>query len=306
MNTLDVAVLGVGHLGQHHARIFYSLPQTNLKYVVDADESRGRKIAKKYKAQFFQDYHDMPVDVDAVSIVLPTVLHHEAASFFLNKGKNIFVEKPITKTIDEAVSLVEISREKNLIVQVGHIERFNPILLAVRDKIRNPRFIEIHRLAPYKARSTDIGVVLDLMIHDIDIILTIVNRPVREIRAIGVSVLGEHEDIANARLEFEGGCVANISVSRISMKEMRKIRIFQEKMYLSLDYKDRKGSIYEIEGKKIISQKIPIQKEEPLLLELSDFAECCLSSGKPSVSAEHGKRALSVAVEIVKQINQKA
>ncbi|MBN1522107.1 MAG: Gfo/Idh/MocA family oxidoreductase [Candidatus Aureabacteria bacterium] len=301
---LDVAVIGVGHLGQHHARIFHLLEKARLRCVVDVDESQGRKIAKKYRCDYYQNYRDVPEDVDCVSIAVPTVLHFEVASCFIGRGKHIFLEKPITRTVEEAVSLVDLSKNKNIVFQVGHIERYNPVLLAVKDIIKDPRFIEVHRLAPFKARSVDIGVVLDLMIHDIDIILTILNNPIKDIKAIGVPVLGENEDIANARLEFEGGCVANISVSRISMKEMRKIRIFQEKTYISLDYKDRKGMIYEMQGKKIVPRKIPIQKEEPLKLELDDFCESCLLSRDPVVSAEHGKRALSVAVEIVKQISQ--
>ena len=303
MKNLNVAVIGVGHLGQHHARIFSTSPQSSLKYVVDTDEKQGKKIAKKYGAQYFSDYKLLPLDIDAVSIAVPTVAHFDIASHFIKQDKHIFVEKPITKTIEEAVSLISLSKDKNIVFQVGHIERFNPALLAVRDKIEHPRFIEIHRLAPYKARSIDIGVVLDLMIHDIDIILTIVNRPVKEIKAVGVPVLSENEDIANARLEFEGGCVANVSVSRISMKEMRKIRIFQEKTYISLDYKESKGVMYEMKGKKIVSHKVPVQKDEPLKLELMDFTDCCISSKKPKVSAEHGHLALCVAAEIVKQIH---
>ncbi len=300
--NLNVAVIGVGHLGKHHARIFNELENANLVCVVDTDEERAKEIASLYGCNYYKNYKDIPEDINCVSIAVPTVKHYEIACHFIEKGVNIFVEKPISETVEQAIDIVSRLEKKNLVFQVGHIERYNPVFLSVKHKINDPRFIEVYRLAPYKARSIDIGVVLDLMIHDIDIILTIVESKIKEVKAVGVPVISDNEDIANARLEFESGCVANISVSRISMKELRKIRIFQKKMYLSLDYKERKGMVYELKDKNIVPYEVPVNNEEPLKLELKDFCDCCVASKKPVVSAEHGKNALLVAAEIVKQM----
>ncbi|EKD28680.1 MAG: 1-carboxy-3-chloro-3,4-dihydroxycyclohexa-1, 5-diene dehydrogenase [uncultured bacterium] len=299
---IKVAVIGVGHLGKHHARIYSQLSSTELVCVVDVDEKNGKKIAKEFNVPFVNDYKSIIDKVDAVSVVVPTVLHYEITKFFIQHGIHVLVEKPVTNLEEQAADLEKIVANNNVILQVGHIERFNPAWLAVQEKIINPRFIEIHRLAPFKNRSMDVGVVLDLMIHDIDIVLTIVNKKITDIRSSGVAVLGKHEDIVNCRLEFEGGCVANINASRISSKELRKIRIFQPHCYMTLDYKNQSGEYYELKGGKIKQKTIKTSKDEPLKIELTDFIRCVNESATPKVSISHGKLALSAALKILKQI----
>lgn len=301
---IKAAVIGVGHLGKHHARIYSELPETELVSVVDVDEKNGRKIARKLKVPFEKDYRNLAGRVDAVSVVVPTVSHFEISSFFLKQGIHVLVEKPVTETVEQATRLEKMVADSNLVLQVGHIERFNPAWLAVHEKIVDPRFIEIHRLAPFKNRSTDVGVVLDLMIHDIDIVLTIVNRRIRDIKSTGVAVLGPNEDIVNSRIEFEGGCVANINASRISRKEMRKIRVFQPHCYMTLDYKNQSGEYYELNNGKIRGKRIRTSKDEPLKIELSDFIRCVRDSSAPKVSIRHGKTALSAALKILAQIKK--
>lgn len=304
MKVLRTGVIGVGHLGKHHARIYHQLEGVTLAGVADVDEKAGRKIAGKYGCPFFTDYKELLNHCDAVSLVTPTPFHYELAKVVLNAGKHLLIEKPITETADQAKELVETAERNNLILQVGHIERFNPAIRALEPHLNNPRFIEVHRLAPYQPRGTDVGVVLDLMIHDIDIVMHLVPSPIREIQAVGVDVLTPHEDIANVRLAFENGCVANVSTSRISFKEMRKIRLFQPDCYISLDYKKQDGIIYRRENGKILHKPIPLEKEEPLLLELKSFIECVQDSKDPLVTGEHGKRALDVGMEIVRQIQE--
>jgi len=299
---IKVAVIGVGHLGQHHARIYSELPDSELVCVVDNNQKQGEKIASKLNVPFFSNYKEIKDNVDAVSIVVPTTYHFEIAKYFLSHGIHTLIEKPVTQTVEHAEQLEQLVSKNNLILQVGHIERFNPAWLAVSEYVSNPKFIEIHRLAPYKGRSVDVGVVLDLMIHDIDIVLTILNKKIIDIRSSGLSVLGGNEDIVNARIEFEGGCVANINASRISSKEMRKFRIFQPNSYISIDYKKQSARIYTIDNGKIKTKKIKTFKDEPLKLELKDFIKCVDESGEPKVSITHGKQAIKAALDIVKQI----
>lgn len=297
-----MSVVGVGHLGQHHARVYTELPDAELVAVVDTNPEQGMKIANKYGVPFEKDYRCLQGRVDAVSIVVPTVSHFEISKFFLEHGIHVLVEKPVTETVEQAVSLEKMVSNTPLVLQVGHIERFNPVWLAVHKKITHPRFLEIHRLAPFKGRSTDVGVVLDIMIHDIDIVLTIVEKPIVEIRSNGVSVLGRHEDIVNSRIEFEGGCVANLTASRISQKEMRKIRIFQPHCYLTLDYHHHTGEYYEMKNGKIEGSQIEISLSEPLKVEIDDFIHCVKECKQPKVSIRHGKQALSAALKILEQI----
>jgi len=304
MKELKVGVIGVGHLGKHHARIYHKLNDVELIGVADVDEKVGKKVANKFGCLFFSDFKELLELCDSVSLVTPTPTHYELACEILNAGKHLLIEKPITETIDQAKELVETAEKNNLLLQVGHIERFNPAIRALESHLDNPRFIEVHRLAPYQPRGTDVGVVLDLMIHDIDIVLHLVSSPIKQIQAVGVDVLTPHEDIANVRLAFENGCVANVSTSRISFKEMRKIRLFQPDCYISLDYKKQDGIIYRRENGKIRHEPIPLEKEEPLLLELKSFVECVLESKDPLVTGEHGKRALGVGMEIVRQIQE--
>ena len=236
MNRIKVGVVGVGYLGQHHARIYSKLPEVELVGVVDIDEGKSNAIAAQAGCQAYQDFHALLDKVQAVSIAVPTLVHHEVALSFLRAGVDVLLEKPMTVTLDEADDLMREAEKRGNLLQIGHLERFNSVVRALDGRIDKPRFIESHRLGPFVERGTDVHVVLDLMIHDIDIILSLVNSPVELIRAVGVSVISPQIDIANARIEFSSGCVANVTASRVSREKMRKIRIFQPDAYFSLDY----------------------------------------------------------------------
>jgi predicted dehydrogenase len=242
--------------------------------------------------------------VDAATIATPTNTHYELAGLFLNLGKHVLVEKPITDNTLQAKSLIDLASSKNLVLQVGHIERFNPALNALEEKLTRPRFIEAHRLSTYPGRSTDIGVVLDLMIHDIDVVLHLVRSPIIHIDSVGTAVLSKGEDIANARIRFENGCVANLTTSRISFEKMRKIRVFQDDAYLSLDYFDQSGVIYRKIDTQIVKENIKVEKDEPLKLELSAFVDCVRSRQSPRVDGRQGAVALDIAMRITEQIAQ--
>ncbi len=305
MNKIKVIVIGVGHLGKHHARLYHDMPNVELAGIVDIDAKSAQKIAEQYQVPFFTDLEQITTSFDAASIVVPTSEHYRIAKNLLLKGIHILVEKPFTKTLEEAQELTQLAQQKNLIVSVGHVERFNPAFRQIEQQLNHPRFIEVHRLGPFPKRGTDVGVVLDLMIHDIDIILNIVKSPICDIRAVGIPVLTPYEDIANARLEFENGCVANVTASRVSIKAMRKIRIFQEDIYISLDYHKQKGRIVQLTGSTIKTKRIPINPEEPLKIELNHFIECIEKEKTPHVSAIHGLNALNIALKIMGQIKLK-
>ncbi|MEM9444793.1 MAG: Gfo/Idh/MocA family oxidoreductase [Verrucomicrobiota bacterium] len=299
---IRVGVIGVGHMGKNHARIFSELDRAELVGVHDIDTRLGEKIASKYGTSFWPDLDKLAKEVEAFSIVTPTTFHYEIGISLLNKGKHLLIEKPITTTTEQATELVELANSNGLVLQVGHVERYNPVLDALEERLAHPRFIEAHRLSSYPDRSTDIGVVMDLMIHDLEVILHLVNSSVASIDAVGIPVLSSSEDIANARIKFENGCVANITTSRISPEKMRKIRIFQDDAYISLDYYAQKGEIYRKSENKILRDSIPILKEEPLLRQLDDFLLCILAKGKPKVSGDHATRALETAAKICDQI----
>src|SRR5881398_691504 len=237
--------VGVGHIGGNHARIYAELPQAEFIAIFDIDPVRAAEIAAKYKAKAARSLEEFAGMVDAASVATPTNAHFPIARDLLMRGKHLLIEKPITENTADARELAQLAAEKRLVLQVGHVERFNPVLSALEERLTHPRFIEAHRLSPYPERSTDIGVVLDLMIHDLEIILHLVRSPVQTIDAVGVAVLSRGEDIANARIRFENGCVANITSSRISPEQMRKIRVFQENVYLSLDYQNQTGEMYQ-------------------------------------------------------------
>ncbi len=304
MEKIKIGVIGVGSLGIHHARIYSQMANVELVGVCDIDSRKGGKIARKYHTTYFADYKDLFGKVDGVSIVTPTVTHREVAEAFLKEGIHVLVEKPITKTLPDADELLKAASAKNLILQVGHIERFNSGIIAIRSIANNPRFIECHRLSPFKKRSLDVGVVLDLMIHDIDIILDFVNSKVSRIDSLGVKILTPYEDLANVRLEFENGAVCNITASRVANKTMRKIRFFQEDAYISLDYEKQEALIYRKSGTHITRKRLSIKKKEPLLLELSDFVNCIKEGSPPLVSGREAREALRVALEITRQINK--
>ena len=302
MKKLRVGVVGVGHIGSSHARLYANMPTAELGAIYDVDAGRANSIAKKLGVTVAHSLDQFAQLVDAASICTPTKSHHEIAFPLLQRNKHLLVEKPITENPQHATELAELAATKGLILQVGHVERFNPVLSALEARLTHPRFIEAHRLSPYPNRSTDIGVILDLMIHDLEIILHLVRSPVENIDAVGIPVLSKGEDIANARIRFENGCVANVTSSRISPERMRKIRVFQEDAYLSLDYEKQSGEIYRRESGKITRDKVPIEREEPLKQQLMAFVECAATGRQPRVSGFQATAALELAVEITKKI----
>ncbi|MDP2905828.1 MAG: Gfo/Idh/MocA family oxidoreductase [Candidatus Omnitrophota bacterium] len=302
MNKLKVAVVGVGRLGSIHARIYKENPNCQLVAVCDADPTRLQEVASNFGVSGYSDYTQILGKVDALSVAAPTNLHHKIALFFLKHGIPVLVEKPFTSNLKEADELIKVAAAGNTVLQVGHIERFNSAFSATLKIIKEPKFIECHRLSPFPNRSLDVGAVLDIMIHDIDIILGLVRAKIKKIESVGVSVLTQYEDIANARITFVDGCVANLTASRVSDEVMRKIRIFQENTYISLDYKDAKACVYTKEGLTIKKTDLPIEKVEPLKKELESFLECAATGAQPLVSGETARDALAVAIEIRDQI----
>ncbi|MDD5044146.1 MAG: Gfo/Idh/MocA family oxidoreductase [Candidatus Omnitrophica bacterium] len=302
MDKVRIAVIGTGHLGSIHARIYKNLHQCELVGVSDIDAARLKDVARAFHAQPYPDYHGLFGKVDAVSIAVPTKLHYPVAKEFLEQGIHTLVEKPFTTELKDADALIDIAESKDLILQVGHVERFNSAFNATLKIIKEPKFIECHRLSPFPNRSLDVGVVLDLMIHDIDIILGLLNAKIKSIEAVGINVLTPFEDIANARLTFENGCVANLTSSRVSDDILRKIRIFQENTYISLDYKEAKARVYRKNGLEISKENLPIEKEEPLKKELESFIACVSGHQTPIVSGKVARDALAVALEIQNQI----
>jgi predicted dehydrogenase len=333
-SKVRVAVLGVGSLGKEHARIYANLAKASLVEftgIFDTNTEIARKIAAKSNIRVFSSVAEVVAHADAVNIVTPTTTHFELAKTLLSNGKHVLVEKPMTDSTVQAAELVQLARQKNCVLQVGHVERFNPVFKYLVTAAPEPRFIECHRLSPYPGRSTDIGVVLDLMIHDLDLVLAFVKSPVTSVDAVGIPVLSESEDIANARLRFANGCVANLTASRVSPERMRKIRVFSSgptPSYISLDYRAQEGFIYriardgeaesslfkkliaskdstivsEFAGKRIVREPVPITKDEPLKLELEHFVNCVREKLTPMVSGESAKRALDLALEITRQI----
>jgi predicted dehydrogenase len=298
-----VGVVGVGHIGSNHARLYAEIPSAEFTAVYDVDVARGNAIGKKFGATPVKSLGEFIEMVDAASVATPTSTHYEIARSLLARGKHVLVEKPITDNTAHAAELAELAVRKGLILQVGHVERFNPVLSALEKHLTHPRFIEAHRLSAYPDRSSDIGVVLDLMIHDLEIILHFVRSPLWSFDAVGVPVLSRDEDIANARLNFENGCVANVTSSRISPERMRKIRVFQEDAYLSLDYQNQSGEIYRRVGGHIARERVEIEHGEPLKLQLTSFIECASTGRQPRVSGSQATAALELAVEITKRIS---
>jgi len=305
MKAIKLAVIGVGHHGAQHARVFAALDQVELVAVADVDKARAEKIATEFKTQAETDYTKLSDRVDAVSIAVPAQFHFEVSKYFLARKKHVFLEKPIAESTEQAAELIELSRDKAIVFQIGHIERFNPAIRALSGILGVPRFIEVHRLCRYNPRGCDVGVVLDLMIHDIEIVLHLVKSPFKSISAIGVNVLSPSEDIANARIEFENGCIANITTSRVSADNLRKIRVFQNDAYISLDYRKQEGVVFRKIDGKIKRESIPTEKSEPLKLELESFVQCIREASMPLVTAEHGKQALEIAFEVLREIENR-
>lgn len=302
MKQLRVGVVGVGHIGKNHARLYAELPTAEFSAIYDTDAARALEIGGRFDVHCAKSLDDFSERVDAASIATPTSTHFEIAQELLKRGKHLLVEKPIAENTAHAGELAELARSRQLVLQVGHVERFNPVLSALEKRLTNPRFIEAHRLSPYPNRSTDIGVVLDLMIHDLEIILHLVRSPVQTIDAVGVPVLSRGEDIANARVRFENGCVANITSSRISPEQMRKIRVFQENAYLSLDYQNQSGEMYRRTAEGLTREEVEIEREEPLKRQLASFVDCAATGRAPKVSGFQAAAALELAVEITKRI----
>ena len=308
---IKVAVVGVGYLGRYHAEKYARIETAKLVGVIDIVEERARSVAEKLNTAYFTSYHEIMDEVDAVSIVVPTPDHFQVAMDFVEAGKHVLLEKPMTGTLHEARTLENLAKEKKVILQVGHLERFNPAVQAMLPLIHSPMFIEAHRLALYKERGTEVDVILDLMIHDIDIILHIVKSPLKEIHASGVPVLTDLPDIANVRLRFDNGCTANITASRISTKSMRKIRIFQPDSYLSVDYAGpevmllrKVGAADESGFPEIDYEKPEIDEYDALEREIRSFIDTVINNRQPVVSAADGRKALEVALAISEQIKK--
>ena len=310
-NLIKVAVIGVGHLGKWHAQKYANADDCELVAVVDTDIDVAEQFAAQYNCQAMTDYHDVIGQVDAISLVVPTSHHYKIGREFLEAGIHCLIEKPVTESTSEADELINIATRKNLILQVGHIERFNAVMSGVRQQIKQPQFIESTRLAPFNQRANDVSVILDLMIHDIDIILDLVDSPINRISASGISVLTDTVDIANARLEFENHCVANVTASRISQKLERKLRIFQKDAYLSADLQNRVLAVNRKRADAAAGDPDGIEHEEfrfddndALNLEVLDFIDAIQSGNPPSVTGSDGKRALQTAIDITRQIKE--
>ena len=320
-NMLKVGVFGVGHLGKFHLNNWKEIPGVEIAGFYDPDDRNSNEVAEKYKIRRFNEPDKLLNEVDAVDVVAPTDHHFNLCEAAIKKGKHVFVEKPLAQTMDEAHALVKLVKESNVKLQVGHVERFNPAFLAVKDLKLNPMFIEVHRLAQFNPRGTEVSVILDLMIHDIDIILSIVKSDVKYISASGVGVMTETPDIANVRIEFNNGCVANLTSSRISMKKMRKIRIFQKDAYIGIDFLNKKSEIiklndgetdnanvftFDIEtlnGKKSIAISNPqIPEVNAIKKELEEFKNSIDRNTRPIVSEIDGLMAMDVAHQILQKI----
>jgi predicted dehydrogenase len=303
MKRINIALIGCGFLGQRHLKTLHALKnKANIIALCDHDLEHIKALGRQYHVAVAQDYHEITGQIDAVSVCTPTVTHAAIASYFLNKGVHAFVEKPITYSLQEADELIKLADHKNLKLQIGHVERFNSAFMTIEPIAQNPLFIECHRLNLFPNRSLDIGVVMDVMIHDIDIILGLVKSPLKDIQAVGINVLTDKEDIANARLTFANGCVCNVTASRISPEVTRKIRIFTKNAYISLDYAKQEASIYSKDERGIHKRNIPIEKEEPLKKELEGFLDCVREDQRPKVSGPEGREALKVALEITQKI----
>ncbi|TLM66196.1 MAG: Gfo/Idh/MocA family oxidoreductase [Deltaproteobacteria bacterium] len=306
MSALRAAVIGVGYLGRFHAQKYRDHEGVILAGVVDASPERAAEVAAEVGCPAFTDHRQLFGRVDLVSIAVPTQYHYAVAREFLENGVHVLLEKPITQTVAEADELIRIAAERKLVLQVGHLERFNPAVIALQGVLNNPLFIESHRLAPFKPRGTDVNVVLDLMIHDIDILLSLVRHPIAAVNAVGVPVLSGEVDIANARLQFANGCVANVTASRASRETMRKIRIFQKDAYISIDYQNRSIAIFrrqpgasQIPGlPDIVMEERRFEQSDALRDEIAAFIAAVSDGTAPVVSGEDGRRALEIAMQI--------
>ena len=304
---IKIGVVGIGHLGNYHLQKYQKLKNCEIISVADTIMDRAQKAAGIYKCTAFPDYRAMLGQVDAVSIAVPTGYHHKIARDFLAAGVDVLIEKPICVTVEEADELIELARKNNLILQVGFIERFNPAIMALEKVIEKPLFIEAHRLHPFFERGTDVDVILDLMIHDLDIILKFVNSPLASVEAVGVPILSDKVDISNVRLSFASGCVANVTASRISSKTMQKIRFFGIEGYHSVDCQKREivslGKRINGSGQlEIIQNSIEVGSHDPLEEEIRSFINAVVSRSQPLISGEDARKSLELAIDIIKKM----
>lgn len=322
METVNIGIIGVGHLGRFHALNYIEIPEANLVGVFDVNIERAKQIARECRCRFFNNLNDLLKSVDAVSISVPTDQHFPVAKQALEQNIHCLIEKPITSTLDQADALIQLAEDHGLILQAGHIERYNPAMLAIQNITLQPQFIESHRLAPFNPRGTEVAVILDLMIHDIDIILHTVKQPVAKINASGVAVVSDSVDIANARIYFKNGCVANLTASRISQKKMRKMRLFQKNAYISIDFLEKISEIYSLEkqpqkkqhilgeigigGNKryVIYKKPKTKKINSLKVELESFVHTLLGKDTEAVSGKEGRMALEIANQILETLSK--
>ncbi len=300
-DRVKIAVIGVGYLGTQHTRILSYLENAELVGVVDIDYDKAMQIGNRHGVKYFRDYREVIDLIDAAVVATPTSEHYSIAKDLIMQGKAVLVEKPITETVEQGEKLVKIAKEKNIILQVGHLERFNPAVEELEKVVTEPKFIEVQRLGSFSARSLDIDVILDLMIHDLDIILALVKDEVKIIKATGTHVLTDKIDIANARLEFKSGCVANITASRVHHGKIRKLRVFQPNVYFSVDYIDQEVKVFSLDGEKINTQTLRVKKEEPLKKELENFLQGVIGKKKIKVTGEEGLTALRLAYQVLKE-----
>ena len=310
MSRIRIGVIGVGYLGTFHARKYAAMDGVDLVGVADVDPEAARRVAEECRTRAHTDFRELLDDVDAVSVVVPTIHHHQVTRICMEHGVHVLVEKPFTTTLDEADDLIALADSRGLVLQVGHLERFNPAVMAMRPLLNHPLFIEAHRISVFKNRGTDVDVVLDLMIHDIDIILSIVDAPLETIHTVGAPVITPLTDIANARLIFANGCTANVTVSRISMDNIRRMRIFQPGRYLSVDFSKKEVMAVRLKRGPLNNEPLPdiakygFADQDTLELELNDFIDNIRHQRIPDVSGREGRRALEVALEVVEQIER--
>jgi len=310
---IKTAVIGTGHLGKEHARVYHSIEEAELVAVCDVNETNGRAVAERYGAKFVKDYRDLLGQVEAVSVATPTINHHETACALLESGASVLIEKPISRTLDEADEIIRLAEVKNAVLQVGHIERFNPAFQALQAQLSSPKFFEAHRMGIFSLRSLDIDVVMDLMVHELDIISTLVKSDVVKIEAVGIPILTPKIDLANARLEFANGCIANITASRVAGERLRKLRVFQPNEYYSLDYAEQQVGMFKLVPSKasgalpeIVAQGLEVTKREPLLAEIESFVSAVRSKTAPVVTGAEGRRALALALDVLDKIKAHA
>jgi len=301
MDRVKIGIIGVGYLGTQHARILSYLEEAELRAVADVDFQKAMQIGNRHGVGYYQNYKDMLDEIDAAVVATPTSEHFAISLNLLRRGKPVLVEKPIAETVEQAEELVAAASSNGLVFQVGHLERFNPAVEAVETMIREPKFIEVQRLGSFSSRSLDIDVVLDLMIHDLDIIMAMIKDEVNSIRASGIHVLSEKIDIANARLEFKSGCVATLTASRVHQGKVRKLRIFEPTIYYSIDYIDQEVKVFPLDRSQTDVRTLRIQKEEPLKRELNNFLDCIRLGKTSKVSGEEGLRALRLAYGVLKE-----